>query len=182
MTKQELEIMLKDDLNRFGGKRPGIKDRILHNEVWYIYEYIRHLRMVEYHGSKGGWHKMSFLYHWYRYKHLGFKLHMTIYPNTCGAGLRVYHAGGFVHVGKQCKIGKNCTLLPGVVFGNKHEKEDTSAKITVGNNCYFGLNAAIFGPVTIGNNVTVGANTVITKDIPDNAIVGGVNKILGYKK
>lgn len=182
MTKLELNSLLLLDLLRFGGKRPNFKDQLLHNEVWYIFEYIRHLRMVEYHGSLGGWHKLAFLYHWYRYKHLGFKLHMTIYPNTCGGGLRVYHSGGFVHVGSQCKIGKNCTLLPGVVFGNKHEKPDSGAAITVGDNCYFGLNAAIFGPVTIGNNVTVGANSVITKDVPDNAIVGGVNIILGFKK
>lgn len=182
MTKEELNKILLLDLERFAGKRPGLKDRILHNEAWYIYEYIHHLRMVEFHGSFGGWHKLAFLYHWYKYKHLGFKLHMTIYPNTCEGGLRVYHAGGFVHVGNQCNIGKNCTLLPGVVFGNKHEKVDQNATITVGDNCYFGLNVVVFGPVKIGHNVTVGANAVITKNIPDNAIVGGVNKILGYNK
>jgi len=44
----------------------------------------------------------------------------------------------------------------------------------VGDNCYFGLGARIFGPLTIGDNVTVGANSVVTKDIPANATVGGV--------
>ena len=44
----------------------------------------------------------------------------------------------------------------------------------MGDNCYFGLGAKIFGNVTIGNNVTIGANAVVTKDIPDNAVVGGV--------
>lgn len=60
-----------------------------------------------------------------------------------------------------------------MVFGNKHEKA-TGEKIIVGDNCYFGLGAKIFGSVRIGNNVTVGANAVVTKDIPDNAVVGGV--------
>lgn len=44
----------------------------------------------------------------------------------------------------------------------------------MGDNCYFGLDCKIFGSVRIGDNVTVGANAVVTKDIPDNAIVGGV--------
>ena len=39
---------------------------------------------------------------------------------------------------------------------------------------YFGLGCKIFRSVRIGNNVTVGANAVVTKDIPDNAVVGGV--------
>ena len=44
----------------------------------------------------------------------------------------------------------------------------------MGDNCYFGLDCKIFGSVRIGDNVTVGANAVVTKDIPDGAIVGGV--------
>lgn len=106
MKKQELKVILALDLESFCGKRPGIKDWILHNEVWYIYEYIRHLRMVEYHGSLEGWHKLAFLYHWYKYKHLGFNLHMTIYPNTCEGGLRVFHVGGFTHIEVNVKLAK----------------------------------------------------------------------------
>ena len=63
--------------------------------------------------------------------------------------------------------------MPGVVFGNKYEGEDNSI-VEVGDNCYFGLGVKIFGQVKIGNNVTIGANAVVTKDIPDNTIVGGI--------
>lgn len=83
-----------------------------------------------------------------------------------------------MHVDAQCKIGKNYTLLPCVVFGSKTEKQSRCRQIIVGNNCYFGLGAKIFGPVKIGNNVTVGANAVVTKDVPDRATVVGTNKIL----
>ena len=48
----------------------------------------------------------------------------------------------------------------------------------MGDNCYFGLDCKIFGSVRIGDNVTVGANAVVTKDIPDGAIVGGVPVML----
>lgn len=169
MTKTELCECLNADLRRFVHK-PNLKDRILHNEVWYIYHYIRHLRYVEYYQGKN---KLKFLWHFFWYKRLGFKLRMTIYPNTIGPGFRIYHAGDFVHVGSNVRIGRNCTMLPGVVFGNKTEMPD-ERPVIVGDNCYFGLGVRILGPVHIGNNVIVGANAVVTKDIPDNAVVGGV--------
>lgn len=72
--------------------------------------------------------------------------------------------------------------MPGVVFGNKTEKEDNNP-VTVGDNCYFGLGVKILGSVKIGNNVTIGANAVVTKDIPDNAVVGGIPaKIIKIKQ
>ena len=131
-----------------------------------------------------------FLWHFFWYKRLGFKLRVTIYPNTIDAGLRIYHVGDLIQVGPNVKIGRNCTILPGVVFGNKSEKQDDGC-VMVGDNCYFGLGAKIFGSVTIGNNVILGANVIIigdvyigdnviigagcvvTKDIPDNCVVVG---------
>lgn len=169
-TKDDLKYYLEEDLKRFGGRKPGLKDTLLHNEVWYIFRYIRHMRYVEYYDGKN---KVMFLWHFFWYKRLGFKLHFTIYPGTVGSGFRIYHVGGFTHVGKNVRIGKNCTMLPGVVFGNKHEAAD-EGEVIVGDNSYFGLDCKIFGSVRIGDNVTVGANAVVTKDIPDNAIVGGV--------
>lgn len=182
MTQEELKQTLASDIKRFGGCKPSLKDYIIHNEVWYIYHYIRHMRFVEYYGQKGRPNLLLYLWHFFKYKRIGFKLHFTIYPNTVGPGFRIYHVGGFTHVGKNVKIGKNCTMLPGVVFGNKTEVDD-DRPVIVGDNCYFGLNAKILGPVNIGNNVTVGANAVVTKDIPDNAIVGGVPaKLIKFKE
>lgn len=166
-----LKKYISDDLKRFGEK-PTLKDWILSNEVWYIYHYQRHLRFVEYYKNSGKY-KILYLYHYWRLKRLGFKLKFTIYPNTIGPGLRIYHTGDFLHIKKNCIIGKNCTLLPGVVIGNKNLLDDNNW-VTVGDNCYFGLGAKIFGKVTIGNNVVIGANTVVTKDIPDNCVVSGI--------
>lgn len=181
LSKQNLKYYLSEDLKRFGNCKPNLKDRILHNEVWYIYKYIRHLRYIEYYKNTNR-SKFLFLYHWFIYKRLGFKLRITIYPNTIGPGLRIYHIGDFIHVKPTCKIGKNCTILSGVVFGNKFEEDDGSI-VEVGDNCYFGLGVKVFGRIKIGNNVIIGANAVVTKDIPDNAIVGGIPaKILKIKK
>lgn len=181
-TKNELNLYLQQDSKRFE-KKPNIVDWILHNEDWYIYKYIRYLRFVEFYTSNK---KKRFLYLIYivLYKRLGFKLRYTIYPNTTGPGLRIFHTGDFLHIKKNCRIGKNLTLLPGVVIGNKNLIDDDSW-VTIGDNCYLGLGAKIFGQVTIGDNVVIGANSVVTKDIPNNCVVSGIPaKIIkkdGYK-
>lgn len=173
-TKKDLINYVKLDKKRFDNRAPNFKDRILHNECWYIYKYILHIRYLEYYKNNNNsiWHKIKYLYHFYFYKKLSFITKLTIYPGTVGPGLRIYHIGSFLHIGKNVKIGKNCTLVSGVIFGNKNETDD--CKISVGDNCYFGADCKILGNVNIGDNVIIGANTVITKDIPDNAVVGGV--------
>jgi serine O-acetyltransferase len=170
-TKQDFKYYLSEDLKRFE-KKPTIKDWILSNEVWYIYRYIRYLRHVEYYKNTSKSRFLFFIY-FLRYKRLGFKLRFTVYPNTTGPGLRIYHTGDFVHVKKKSRIGKNCTLLPGAVIGNKNLDDDNSWAI-IGDHCYIGLGAKVFGQVTIGNNVVIGANSVVVKDIPDNCVVSGI--------
>jgi acetyltransferase-like isoleucine patch superfamily enzyme len=46
--------------------------------------------------------------------------------------------------------------------------------VQVGNNCWVGYGACILRGTTIGDNCVIGTSTVVTKDVPDNAIVGGV--------
>lgn len=60
---------------------------------------------------------------------------------------------------------------------------DTYKKgITIGEDCWLGSGCAIMPGVNLGRGVVVGANAVVTKDIPDYAIVAGVPaKILSYR-
>ena len=79
-----------------------------------------------------------------------------------------------------CKsMGDNCVIRNNTTIGNKGV---TGSPVpTIGNNVSIGVNVAIIGDVHIGNNVTIGAGTVITKDIPDNAVVvGNPAKIIKY--
>ena len=46
--------------------------------------------------------------------------------------------------------------------------------VVIGNDVWIGGNATILPGVTIGNNVVVAAGAVVTKDVPDNCVVGGV--------
>ena len=50
-------------------------------------------------------------------------------------------------------------------------------------NCYIGTGCNIMELVKIGNNVTIGAGSVVTKDIPDNAVaVGDPAKVISIKQ
>lgn len=179
-NKTDLRFYLSEDLTRFNNNKPNIKDWILKNESWYIWKYIKTLRYVEYHLNSQ--HKIKYLYWFFIYKRMCYNLKIDIKPNNIGPGFRIMHLGSLIRIKRNCKIGNNCTILPGVVIGNKHLEDDNSW-VYIGDNCYIGLGAKIFGPITIGNNVTIGANAVVTHDIPDNAIVGGIPaKIIRFKQ
>ena len=79
-----------------------------------------------------------------------------------------------IWVKSSARIGKCCTLRPGVVIGKKNDERAEDMPVTIGDNCNFGLGVRVFGKLVIGNNVTIGANSVVTKNLPDNAIAVGI--------
>lgn len=103
-----------------------------------------------------------------RLKRLGVKMGFSMYPTTFGPGLKIGHYGNVV-VNGRTRIGKNCEIQMGVNIGI-HKGEVP----VIGDNVYIGPGAKIFGGIRIGNNVSIGANAVINKDIPDNCVVVGV--------
>ena len=77
------------------------------------------------------------------------------------------------------KIGNYCGFNSGVLLGDNGDKGIP----TLGDHVAFAPGAKAFGGITIGNNVFVAPNAVVTKDVPDNVIVGGVpSKIIKYKE
>lgn len=96
-----------------------------------------------------------------------------------GYGLLFAHLGCIV-VNGSVKIGDYVIISQGVTLGSVRGKE--KARPIIGNNVYIGAGAKVIGGCTIGNNVVIGAGAVVTKDVPDNAVVAGVPaKILNYK-
>jgi acetyltransferase-like isoleucine patch superfamily enzyme len=59
------------------------------------------------------------------------------------------------------------------VFRDKIKDFDIFGKIKIKNNVYIGNNTIIFPGVTIGNNCIIGANSLVTKSIPDNCVCAG---------
>lgn len=61
------------------------------------------------------------------------------------------------------------------VFRNKfHDFVNSSGKVTIGNNIYFGTNVTVLKGVSIGDNCIIGAYSLVTHDIPANTVAAGV--------
>lgn len=82
-----------------------------------------------------------------------------------------------VHIGDYCMIGPN-TLITTVGHPlspkGRREKKGFGKPVTIGDDVWIGGNCTILPGVKIGNNVVVAAGAVVTKDVPDNCVVGGV--------
>jgi serine O-acetyltransferase len=107
------------------------------------------------------------------YRRYTFKFGISIpYETRVGSGFYIGHFGGIV-VTPGATIGKNCNLSQGVTIGqvNRGPKKGTP---TIGDNVYIGPGAKVLGKITVGDNVAIGANAVVVKDVPHNAVVGGV--------
>ncbi len=83
--------------------------------------------------------------------------------------------GIIVHMG--AKIGYNNTIYQQVTIGGANFKRPT-----LGDNVIIGAGAKILGGVHIGDNVKIGANTVVTKDVPSNCtVVGAPMRIINHE-
>lgn len=94
-------------------------------------------------------------------------------PASCviGGGTRFGYGGMAVILHARTKIGKNCIIGSCVTIGGKSGWYEVPV---IGDNVEIHSGAKIIGPVRIGNNVIIGANAVVTKDIPDNCVVAGI--------
>lgn len=92
-----------------------------------------------------------------------------------GPGFLIAHVGGLV-IGAGTHIGENCDVRHNVTFGGNYNKVDAGGRAYpwVGDYVSVGSGAAILGPVRIGSNVIIGANSVVTRDVPDDVVVSGI--------
>lgn len=108
--------------------------------------------------------------------------------NNSGIGVRC-NVRGPLKIGDDVMMGPEVIILGG---GHNHDRIDipmrlqgspTSKLTQIGNDVWIGTRAIIMPGVKIGNGVIIGAGSVVTKDIPDYAIVGGVPaKIIKYRR
>ena len=96
-----------------------------------------------------------------------------------GPGLYISHGVNIV-IGSGARVGRNLTILNGVTLGQKRRIEDWKGEQNedgypeIGDDAYLGTGCKILGGIKLGRNVTIGANAVVTKDVPDDVIAAGV--------
>jgi len=105
---------------------------------------------------------------------------IEIHPKAkIGENLFIDHGMGVV-IGETSEIGNNVTIYHMVTLGGispsieSNEQRNVKRHPTLMDNVVVGSGAQILGPVVVGKNAKVGANAVVTKDVPENAVMVGI--------
>lgn len=155
---------------------PSIRSFITGHESWFMGNYVRFLRLSEkYDKSKGAKKILEFIFK-RMMRHYSRKTGFQIELHCVKPGIRIYHWGPIV-INGNAQIGYNFTVFPRTTIGRIENSYPT-----IGDNVTMCFGSAVCGNVHVGNNSVIAPNAVVTKDVPDNAIVGGVPaKIIKYK-
>lgn len=92
-----------------------------------------------------------------------------------GRNFVIDHFGGIIISG-YARFGDNCRIRNGVCIGLSRVSDPCAA--VIGNNVDIGSGAKLLGRITVGNNVLIGANSVVTRDVPANSIASGVPAVI----
>lgn len=182
MDKSNFKNIIKQDLLRYTIDKPltvrvFLKCFYIQNipglKFTIIYRYCQYYRRKN---------RLLFYFFMLWWRHLKVKYGFDIsYRTTIGKGLYIGHFGGVVIHGDAI-IGENCNLSQGVTIGILVRGKNVGIP-TIGDRVFIGPGATILGGITIGNDVLIGANSIVTFDVPDNAVVASpLASIISYDK
>lgn len=165
ITKKELNETLQYEYSiYFSGKKDYWFKKITKHERYLIYEYIKLLRLEEYHIAKSK-SKKIYKYIGYLYTRkkniLGCSLNMMIYPFMVGRGINIHHKGVIING----KCGNDCVFHGNCCIGKKHSGDTEEMIPHLSNNCDVGIGSIILGDISIAEGVTIGANSVVVSSI-----------------
>lgn len=168
-SKKDYIYYLEQDKKNLG-VRGTLKDWLFHD----IWRFQRALRRAEYWSNckKTVFGKLLALFFRYKAKKTGLRMGFTIPINVFAEGLSIAHTGTIV-VNSKARIGKNCRVHVCVNIGASTHNSLQVPK--VGDDCYIGPGAKLYGDIVIGNNTGIGANSVVNKSFEDgNQTIAGL--------
>ena len=173
-SRRDFRMFLESDLNSLGFKRHC--NWLMFNEIVTFQIRLRRLEYV----LNCDKNLIRILFRKFLYRRISIKLGISISPNTFGPGLSIAHRGTIV-VNGGARIGANCRLHVGVNIGTEPGKSDAAP--VIGDNCYIGPGAKIFGQIEIGSNSVIGANAVVNKSFTEGSqtIAGVPAKVVSSK-
>mgnify|MGYP001283532659 CR=1 FL=1 len=105
---------------------------------------------------------------------------IEIHPKAnIGKNLFIDHGMGVV-IGETSEIGDNVTIYHNATLGgispsiNSNEQRHVKRHPTLKDNVVVGSGAQVLGPIEVGKNAKLGSNAVVTKDVPENAVMIGI--------
>ncbi len=105
---------------------------------------------------------------------------IEIHPKAkIGKNLFIDHGMGVV-IGETSDIGDNVTIYHMATLGgispsiNSDTQREVKRHPTLQDNVVIGSGAQVLGPITVGKNAKIGANAVVTKDVPENGVMVGI--------
>ena len=105
---------------------------------------------------------------------------IEIHPKAkIGKNLFIDHGMGVV-IGETSEIGDNVTIYHMVTLGgispsiDSDNQRDVKRHPTLKDNVVVGSGAQVLGPIVVGKNAKIGANAVVTKNVPENAVMVGI--------
>ena len=161
-SREDYQRFLREDLQAHGVDRWGIVEYLKMPTL----RFQRRLRWTEYvlNCRKGSvWAPYRAYLRW-RLRQHGIKLGFTIGPNIFGPGLSIAHWGTLV-VNPLCVVGSRCRIHPGTCLG-----EYKGQAPQLGDDCYIGPGAKLFGGIVLGNNTKVGPNAVVNASFPEGNV------------
>ena len=162
-TKNDLKEYLFADKIALGRKK---KKPHFFDKIWRFQIALRHSEY--YTNNRGGiFNKILKLFWYYNFKRLSLELGFSIPLNVCGKGLSIPHYGTII-INPKTKIGDFCRIHCSTNIGASAGKKEAPQ---IGNNCYIGPGAILFGDITIANNTTIGANATVNSSFQEENVV-----------
>lgn len=93
------------------------------------------------------------------------------YSVIVGRRVKLEHFGGMILVAE--RIGDDVIIRQNTTFGIAC-LDQINDRPSIGNSVEIGAGAVLIGDITIGDGAVIGANSVVTKNVPANTVVGGV--------